>query len=140
MSDKRSNLIRTHFSDVPELYQEMEQFGSLGGTGAVQHFSTHQSTSPQGMQYNISCDNCGKGNSIVVGWGELVVVASRAMPQGWKFANGKMYPDLGCAHCNHLATVSLTPDEAAKAVNGALQAQVITPQYVEQVRSQIRRR
>jgi hypothetical protein len=139
---KRRSVISQFFSDVPELGGEDDQFGSLAGGGTSNHFGTQTSNAREGMQYKVHCDNCGTPNLITVNWQELIIVGSGMVPPGWKYENGRLFPNLGCANgnCGFICTVNITPDEASRHVNAAIQAQVINSDFVHQVRAQLGRR
>jgi len=139
MSGKRRSVINQFFSDVPELTQEEDRFGSLAGGGTDNHFQTQTTSGREGVSYKIHCDNCGLPNVVTVDWQEMVIVGSGMAPHGWKYENGRLFPNLGCGNgnCGYICTVTVTPDEAARHVNAALQAKVVTPQFVESIRRQL---
>lgn len=138
MNNSRRQLIADHFSDVGELSDE-SGFGSLGGIGTDAHFSARAGTVDQGTTYQVNCDNCGGRNSILIEWTELIVVAHGKLPNNWKYANGRLYPDVGCAHngCNFLCTVQLTPDEAKRLLNAAVNAGKVKPQQIQAFSQQL---
>lgn len=139
MNGKRKQIIQTHFSDVPELVSENERFGLFQGDGTDNHFQVQQSPTRAGVDYKVHCDNCGTPNVITVDWNELIFIGSSRLPPGWHYDNGRMYPNVGCANgnCNYICSIQITPDEAAKHVHAALQAQVVSPQHVAAVRRQL---
>lgn len=139
MSGKRRQHIAEHFSDVPELAGEDTRFGVFSGDGTSNHFSVQSSNAQEGVQYKVHCDNCGTPNVITVDWRELIILGSSRLPQGWRYEGGRMYPNVGCANgnCNYICAMQITPDEAARHVHAAVQAQVITGEQVAQVRHQL---
>lgn len=138
---KRRTIVHKYFSDVPELQREEQTFGSLSGFGAEQHFSAREAgMSKDGKEFTLSCDNCGSRNAITVEWAELVIVGSGVVPPNWKYENGRLFPNVGCRSCNYISSITLTPDEAAKNVNAAINARVLNAQFVQQVRAQLGRR
>lgn len=133
----RRDLIRDHFSDVPELAREAGGFGALDGLGAANHYSVQPKMTAEGMTFQIVCDNCGQKNALTVEWVELVVAGFSRMPPNWKYKDGRMYPDVGCGNCRYLTTVDMTPDEAGKYVKQGAMAGYVSPQMVSGIQRQI---
>lgn len=139
---KRRQIIREHFSDVPELLSEdggAGAFGALGGAGTNVHYSVQEGATQEGVNYIVSCDTCGTRNRILVSWQELIIVGNSRVPPGWKYENGRLFPDVGCANtsCQMITSIQLTPDEAAKAVKSAIAARYVNPQHVQQISQQL---
>ena len=139
MNASRRQLIQQHFSDVQELSDE-SGFGSLAGGATDAHFQARSSTMRDGVTYQLTCDNCGGRNSVLIEWPEMIIVAHQKLPPNWKYMNGRLYPDVGCAHngCNFLCSVQLTPDEAKKAVNAAVNAGYVQPNQIQAMSQRLR--
>lgn len=135
----RQRMIAQHFSDVPELAGDDDRFGSLAGEGTDRHFSAHVAPNKGGVSYKLNCDNCGTPNEILLEWPELIIVASQKVPPNWRYKDGMLYPDVGCAHpgCGYITSVQITPDEAARHVKSGLAAQRISQPQVDHILRQL---
>jgi len=123
-----------HFEDVTG---ELNGFGSLGGTGIESHNKVSSKTKREGVEMPANCDNCGAPNVILADWQEVVYISVGSLPpNGWKYDSGHIRTDVPCRQCRRLLPVGVTPMEAKRWVQAAINAQFLSPQQANQIAAQ----
>ncbi len=129
---------RDHFEDIRNNLGT--GFGCLSGEGAEEIQTVHtQPLSPQGVTYQVRCQHCGQPNKVHISWDEMIYVAFRLQPPGWVYeaSRGALRPNIGCASCNVVILLLLTPDDGAKSVHAGEAAGYIPAGYVAQARQRL---
>jgi hypothetical protein len=120
--------------------------GILGGMGLDDYDSVRERVEAEGLFVQLNCRFCNRERAITVEWPELYQIGSNApglpvlMPQGWRFSpnNGTAFLAHGCPACGQPGlTLHMTPDEARRHVENAVQATLIPPQAIASWRQHI---
>jgi hypothetical protein len=128
-----------HFADMRG-FLNSQGFGALGGDGAEAHHGFKSSVTPEGVQFQVACDNCGIPNGITPTWSELVYGMCGMEAPGWKFSQryGGFHPNAGCRSCNALIMLIFTPQECARHLKAGEAARYVTAQQVGQLAQRLR--
>jgi hypothetical protein len=120
-----------HFEDMRGS-GDLAGFGVLGGDAIASHHKATAKMSPdgQGIDYKLDCGHCGVPNRLTVSWGEFLYAANSQIPfdqarrAPWKYEQqfGGFHPNVGCAQCQMVLLLLITPDEAKRHLHGAEQA------------------
>ena len=139
-----------------EYFDDIISTGGVGGTGNAgilqsmgldDYDSVREEVETEGLRVEINCRFCNSKRGIVLEWVELYQVGSNGpnlpllVPQGWQFSinNGTAVFIHRCPSCGEgqgLA-IHMTPDEARRHVEAAAQANLITPQVLQQWKAQV---
>lgn len=114
-------------------------YGALGGAAIEQHNSPKASPTPEGVRISLHCDHCGAPNVLTAEWPEVIFISAGALPRGWKYDQGHIRPEVGCALCRRLVSPGITPDEAQRWVRAAIHARFVMPQQADALVQQAKR-
>ncbi len=124
-----------HFEDVRGS-GDLAGFGVLGGDAISSHQKATAKLSPDGLgiDYLVNCDHCGIPNRLTVSWPEFLYAANGRIPfdqsrrTAWKYEqqHGGFHPNVGCAQCQMVLLLLITPDEAKRHLHAAEQAGKLT--------------
>jgi hypothetical protein len=132
-----------------DYFDDMEgklEGGILGGLGDADFQNVKQYISPQGLVLEIPCQMCGRRHACTLEWHELFTVGLNGpkqplrMPPGWDYSpeDGGLFAKIPCQKCQHPMCPLVTPDDARKHVNQAVQRGFLAPQQVEAWKAQVR--
>lgn len=113
--------------------------GSLESPGLRDYDNVQQTIEPDGLKVAISCRLCGRKHELTLEWHELYVIGSNKpgtvpiMPRDFRRSEqGTAYTQYNCTKCaNPGITVHITPDEAARHINTAVQSGFVSPQQAQ---------
>jgi hypothetical protein len=135
-----------YFADVRGS-KEVRGHGVLDGDAIHEQNSASVTMSKDntGMDYSCSCQDCGRPHHIQVTWLEFLYGSMRRIPfdpyskRPWVYEQtyGGFHPNVGCTGCGRAIMLIITPDECERHIKSGLAAGVITPDQVNQVRSQL---
>jgi hypothetical protein len=100
-------------------------YGGLGGAAVEDHNRVRARPTREGVKLQLACDNCGAPNIMTIEWPEAIVISAGALPPGWKYDQGYIRPEVGCAQCRRLVSPGVTPDEAKRWVTAGINAKFI---------------
>lgn len=108
--------------------------GGVAKQGGIRNYDgIQEKTTAAGVEVMMHCRACNLENKISIPWTELYIVAhapqSGLLPQGWRRSDVNMapYPETFCP-CRTLCAPIVQPDWAARKVDSALRAGLITHQ------------
>lgn len=140
-----------------EYFDDILESGGIGGTGNAgilnsagldDYDSIQEKVIPNGVEVSVNCRLCNSKRGIVMEWPELYQIGSNnpqmppLIPPGWQFSpnNGSAVFVAACPACGQAGlAVHVTPDEARRKVESAVNAGLIPPQAVQQWRAQVAR-
>lgn len=133
------------YDDFQDVFSD-ETGGSLESPGLKDYDNVRQSVETNGLGVQIACRYCGRGHKITLEWHELYVIGSNQpnvapiVPPGYKRSNqGTVYIEFNCARCgNPGVAVHITPDEAVRHVNTAVQTGLVTQEQAAAWGQQVR--
>lgn len=140
-----------------EYFDDILGTGGVGGTGNAgildsagldDYDNVREKVQEDGVLVSCNCRMCNSKRGIVLEWPELYQIGSNQhgmpplIPPGWQFSsnNGSVAFIHSCPACGKKGiTIHVTPDEARRKIESAVQANIITPQLVSQWRAQVQR-
>ncbi len=122
--------------------------GILNSAGLDDYDAVRETVQEDGVEVSINCRLCNSKRGVVLEWAELYQIGSNTpqlpplIPPGWHFSqnNGTAAFVHPCPACGQKGlTIHVTPDEARNKIQAAVNANLITPQTVQQWRQSVHR-
>jgi hypothetical protein len=129
-----------YFDDILE---NNDKAGILEGGGLDDHDRVREKFTEEGVAVQMNCRMCGQGAVVTLEWMELFIVGTNGagapllLPKGWQYSanNATCYCQIRCrGRCGGQGYVAphVTPDEARRHVNAAVNRGMIPPQAIAQ--------
>lgn len=126
---------REHFEDIDT---ESLGFGGLGGSAIENLHKTTARPTQAGVKVRLDCTSCGAPNVMTIEWPEAIIISVGAIPPGWKYDQGYIRPEIGCAQCRRLLSPGVTPSEAERWVKAGINARFVNPQQAQAIATKAR--
>ena len=137
------------FEDVRSGEAGVSEGGILDSAGLRDYDGIQTAVVKDGAGSTLNCRFCNKKRRVDVEWGELVVLAENVpnqppvLPPNWQYsqANATAYTTLQCPSCGKPGfSIHMTPQEAQSHVRAGLSANLVNPQFVNQIQQSVRMR
>lgn len=106
----------------------------------------HSKLTNQGLVYAFNCPNCSTKKNLVVEWHELIAIGNGLAPQyafagdSWTYDPNQnaFYPtEQQCSTCGNKVPILITMTEAARAVNNAIEQNLLQKQIANQINAKV---
>lgn len=143
--------------DGAEYFDDVLESGGVGGrgnsgildsAGLDDYDSVRERILPEGVEVSVNCRLCNSKRGVLFEWPELYQIGSNGpsqpplIPPGWQFSrnNGTVVFVAGCPACGQPGVaLHVTPDEARRKVESAMNAGLLTPAVVQRWREAVAR-
>jgi hypothetical protein len=126
----------------------MGNAGILNSAGLDDYDSVREKIQADGVEVSVNCRMCNSKRGIVLEWPELYQIGANnpalppLIPPGWRFSqnNGSAVFITTCPACGKPGlAIHVTPDEARRKVESAVNAGLIPPHAIQQWRAHVAR-
>src|SRR5690606_9981256 len=106
--------------------------------GAPHDVQSRRTFTQAGVKVRLDCTSCGAPNVMTIEWPEAIIISVGAIPPGWKYDQGYIRPEIGCAQCRRLLSPGVTPSEAERWVKAGINARFVNPQQAQAIATKAR--